>query len=410
MTDSAPRWWERPDLGYRDGSLQLGGHDLAELARRAGTPAFFYSAERVAERVGRLQNALDATGLVTRIRYAMKANRFMPLLTLLRERGLCGIDACSPGELRLALQCGFTPEAVSYTNTSVSDGDLDILARYPELWINLDSISSIRRFGRRVRGAGPPRTIGLRVNPAVGVGYGDNQLLRYAGPATTKFGIYREQFAEALAVAREEGLRVRGIHFHTGCGYLSEQLPLWGEILRSCRWFLDQLEEPLVVNLGGGLGVPHRNGDRPIDLESWSALIGEVFGASGVEVWVEPGDFIVKDAGVLLLQVNTVEQKRDTLFVGLDGGFNLAMEPAFYQLPCHPLPCRPRPGVARRVTLAGNINEALDLWARDIELPPLEEGDYLALINAGGYAAVMASNHCMRGNFSEYLLLGNGPG
>ena len=95
--------------------------------------------------------------------------------------------------------------------------------------------------------------------------------------------------------------------------------------------------------------------------------------------------------------------------IGIDGGFNLAVEPAFYGLPCEPAVCTPRSGATRKVTIAGNINEALDIWARDVMLPPVEEGDYIAFLNAGGYASAMASNHCMRGQFYERLLYPKAP-
>jgi len=402
--DVAAPWWERPDLRYVNGSLHLAGQPLDVLAGAAGTPAFFYSASRVLDNLRRVKAALDGTGLPNGIRYAMKANRYAPLLTWMKASGLCGIDACSPNELRHAVRCGFRPEEVSYTATSVSDADLAVLARHPGTWINADSLSTIRRLGRLC----PGRSIGIRVNPAMGVGYGENQLLRYSGERTSKFGIYKEQFEEALALARSVGLRVEGIHFHVGCGYLTRQLPVWREVVRECLWFLDRLDNPRLVNLGGGLGVPHVATDQPLDLEAWTTVIRDTFGDRGVTVWSEPGDYIVKDAGVLLLQVNTVERKRNTLFIGVDGGFNLAMEPVFYRLPCEPVPaCLPATGwsVTHPVTIAGNINEALDIWAENLPLPPLQEGDRIALLNAGGYASAMGSDHCMRAQATEHLLV-----
>ena len=115
---------------------------------------------------------------------------------------------------------------------------------------------------------------------------------------------------------------------------------------------------------------------------------------------------------MLVLRVNTVERKRSTDFVGVDGGFNLVIEPFFYSLPCQPVPVRvadPATAFADErldtVTIAGNINEALDVWAEGIALPPLAEGDLLAFLNAGGYGSAMSSNHCMRGQFHERLLL-----
>ena len=405
MEDHAD-WWSRPGLEYSGGRLQLAGRDLATLAWQTGTPAFFYDAARVRDKIEMLHQALGARELRFRLFYAMKANRFAPLLSWLAASGRCGIDACSPQELQFALSCGFEESAISYTATSMSNADLDILARYPDVLVNLDSMSAIERLARRC----PGRTIGLRINPALGLGYADNELLKYSGIDTTKFGIYREQLDATLDLIERHGLGLVRIHFHVGIGYLSHQLPLWERIVMTCMEIVDRIGGIRAVNLGGGLGLPHAAGDQPLDLQAWAGVIERHIGSRGLEIAVEPGDFIVKDSGVLVLQVNGVEHKRDTLFVAVDGGFNLAIEPAFYGLPCEPLPCVAGPGDwdaerLQKVTIVGNINEALDVWARDKPLPALREGDYLALINAGGYASAMSSNHCMRGQFSERLLL-----
>ncbi|RAK63032.1 diaminopimelate decarboxylase [Phenylobacterium kunshanense] len=396
-------WWSRTDLGYVNGRLHLAGEDLAKLAAEADGPLFVYCAARIEANLVRLRDALATIGAPTRLYYAMKANRFAPLLRRLAVRGLCGIDICSPDELDLALACGFRASDVSFTGTGVARRDLDRLLAHPDLVINCDTIGMIRRIGERA----PGREIGIRVNPGCGVGYGDNARLTYSGAEVTKFGIYREQWAEALATARAFGLQVRRLHFHVGCGYLEAQLPAWDAAVGEALSFLDTAPEVSVVNVGGGLGVPHRAGDAPLPLDSWAAILARRFKGRGVTVAVEPGDYIVKDAGVLLLQVTDVEMKRDVAFVSVDGGFNLAPEPAYYDLPCEPAACAPRSldrTTWRPVTVAGNINEALDVWARDHLMPPMQEGDPIALVNAGGYAAAMSSNHCMRGAFGERLL------
>jgi diaminopimelate decarboxylase len=119
---------------------------------------------------------------------------------------------------------------------------------------------------------------------------------------------------------------------------------------------------------------------------------------------VEPGDYLVKDAGILLVRANTVEDKAGTRFVGVDAGLGIESLYAYYRTPLAVAPLRPAVGTSERVTIAGNINEAMDLLAEDIDLPPVAEGDLLALLNVGGYGSAAASNHCMRGEFREYLL------
>jgi diaminopimelate decarboxylase len=331
----------------------------------------------------------------------MKSNRFSPLLTYLKTLNRCGIDACSPGEMILAQQCGFRPEEISYTGTSLSNSDYAALKRHPDVRLNLDSLTAIRRVGEQQ----PGQRIGLRINPALGVGYESNELLRYSGHRTTKFGIYREQFGDALNLARNYGLDIVGLHLHTGCGYLSKQLPAWRTILKEALWFIDRIPDIEYVNVGGGLGIPLVEDDQPLNLEEWSGVLAEVFGGRSFEVWVEPGDYIAKDSGVLVLQVNSIERKRDTTFVGVDGGFNIHIEPVVYKLPLEAVPCRLTDEAAvETVTIAGNINEAMDLLAENVTLPVPAEGDYLAFLNAGGYGAAMSSNHCMRGQFTEILL------
>ena len=121
-------------------------------------------------------------------------------------------------------------------------------------------------------------------------------------------------------------------------------------------------------------------------------------------VEVEPGDYLVKDAGLLLLGTTFVERKKNTLFVGADAGFSIAPEPAYYNLPFQPLPLAYDGGPCQQASVVGNINEALDVWRENHPMPPVHEGDIVAMINAGGYASAMSSNHCMRGSFREFLL------
>ncbi len=396
-------WWERSDLNYQNGQLHLAGHDLGALAAQADAPLYAYSLARIEAKLDQLKDALSSTGCDHQIFYAMKANRFAPIIKMMAETGKCGVDICSPDELDLALECGFEEAQISFTGTGVANRDLDRLCAHPGITINCDSIGMIRRIGERAA----RRSIGIRVNPALGTGYGSSDLLTYAGSQTTKFGIYREQWREALETARAYDLKVETLHFHVGCGYLTRELESWEAAFRAACEFMADLPDLKVVNIGGGLGLPHREVDDALDLAQWSAILRSQFEGTGITIATEPGDFLVKDAGVLVLGVTDVELKRETLFISVDGGFNLHPEPAFYDLPCAPAACRVRSmntAEWQRATIAGNINEALDLWGEDILFPPTEEGDFIALINAGGYGSSMSSNHCMRGHFKQIAL------
>lgn len=395
-------WWQRADLCYQDGLLYFAGHQVERLAAQFDTPSFVYSIARIENNIKRIKSALDDNGLVGRHRllYAMKANRFAPILTLLKQQNLCGIDACSPQEVELAVSCGFAPSDISFTAGSLSEKDVQILARFDGLFMDCDSLHAIKNWGQLK----PGTEIGIRINPAMGVSRAANDRLQYAGKQTTKFGIYRSEFAQALALAAEYDLKVTKIHFHTGCGYLTEQLAQWEAVISECLWFVDQAKDVRCVNVGGGLGVPHLASDLSLDLNAWAQVLQRQFGQRDVLLEIEPGDYIVKDAGLLLLSLTFQEQKNGVDFVGVDAGFNIAPEPAYYQLPFQPLALRVQDEPMKTVNLVGNINEALDVWFENACLPDLTGHTYLTLMNAGGYSASMASNHCMRGQFKEFLI------
>lgn len=281
----------------------------------------------------------------------------------------------------------------------MSEADLDCLQRHPGVHVNCDSISTIRRLGPRC----PGRRIGIRVNPELGAGYNDT--LRYAGEKATRFGIYRDRFEESIATAREQGLSVEVLHFHLGSGYLGDALGVLDEVLARVGALLDSHPEIRTLNVGGGLGVRLTETDVAIDLERWAAIVARHATRRSLRIQVEPGDYLVKDAGLMLVRVNTLEDKAGTRFADIDAGLGILNLAAYYRTPCIVVPLRRAAGAAlERVTIAGNINEAIDLLAEGVALPALAEGDLLALLNVGGYGSSAASNHCMRGEFRELLL------
>jgi diaminopimelate decarboxylase len=393
MSVTLAPWWVRPGLEAREGRLTIAGEDAESLARSHGTPLFVYDRTRFAENAGRLAAALDSVGLRHRIRFALKAHPDPRVLEVLR--GIVGIDACSPGEVTRALECGWAPEDISFTGTNVSERDLDVLLAAP-IHINLDAISQIERLGRR----DPGRAIGIRINPAAGAGYHTG--LAYSGERPTKFGIYEDRIPEALAAAARHGLTIDTIHFHAGSGWLgADGLAAFEAALARVATIASRLigdGHPIgEVNVGGGLGVPARPTEMPVDLDAYAGVLARYLGRLGVAVGSEPGDYIAKDAAILLGEVVTVEERGGTRFVGLDLGWNVNCSYFIYRYLQEIVVCRaadaPR---TETVTVAGHINEAGDLFAEDYPLQPVVEGDIVALLNAGGYHEAMSSTHCLR--------------
>ena len=396
----APTWWRRPGLDVVGDRLSLNGADLEGLLREHGAPLFVYDLERPRENVRALQEALTRAGLDHVVRFALKANPEPTILRVLRglggpgEPGAVGIDACSPGEVTHALANGWEPAEISHTGTNVSERDLDVLLAHP-IRINLDAVSQIERLGRRA----PGRRIGIRINPGAGAGYTDH--LAYAGERPTKFGVTEDRLDDAIEAARRHGLVVDTLHFHAGSGWLGDQLDGFERALARATTFLERLAdagfEIREVNVGGGLGVPARQAEQPIDLDAYAQVVARHLAPYDVTAAFEPGDFVMKDAAVLVGEVVTVERRGDVTFIGLDVGWNVNQAYFIYRYAQEVVPVRsPLRDRTQIVTVAGHINEAGDVFAEDYPFPEVAEGEPVAILNAGGYLQAMSSTHCLR--------------
>ena len=395
-------FWERPGLEVNDGRLVIAGRDAARLARDHGTPLYAFDLWRLREQVEALQAALAGAGLAGCVRLAMKAQREPEVLAFLRALGApgdsraVGVDVCSPGELLHGLACGWRADEISFTGTNLSERDLDVILAEP-VHVNLDLLSQIRRLGRRA----PGRHIGLRINPRAGAAWrGDNESL-YSSTRPTKFGIYAEQLEEAVALAGQHALTIDTIHFHVGDGYLDDALEGFERAVANAVEIVERsrlLGCPLeTVNVGGGLGVPMLPGERPLDLEAWAGVLARHLGPLEVTVVVEPGDFLLKEAAILLGEVVTVEDRLGTTFVGLDMGWNVMNDRFIYDAPFEFVVCARADAPRRRpVIISGHINEGDDLWAEAYPFPEVDEGEIVACINVGGYNQAMQMTHCLR--------------
>jgi diaminopimelate decarboxylase len=395
--DRARPWWARPGLEPDAGRLTIAGRDAEGLALDHGTPLFVYDLRRFAENAERLLGALARTGLRHRLRFALKANPDPRVLAVLRP--LVGIDACSPGEVERALETGWPAGEISVTATNLSDRDLDAILP-TGAHLNLDAVSQVERAGRRLEALGlPPRPIGLRINPGAGVGY--NERLAYSGARPTKFGIYPDRVDEAVATAARHGLPIDTVHVHAGSGWLGDGIDAFEASLATVAGVARRLiadGQPIAeVNVGGGLGVPARADERPVNPDAYAAAIARQLGDLGVVVASEPGDYLAKDTAILLAEVVTVEERAGTTFVGLDMGWNVNCSHFIYGYAQELVLCRAADAPRTvTVTVAGHINEAGDLFAEDYPMPPVVEGDIVALLNAGGYHQAMSSTHCLR--------------
>jgi diaminopimelate decarboxylase len=393
-------WWSRPGLEVRGGRLVVAGRDAESVALDHGTPVYVYDLVRIEEQARSLLDAFERAGVPLRLRLALKAQRDPQVLAFVRAFGYVGIDGCSPAEVAHALEHGWSPNEISFTGTNLSTTDVDALIE-SGVHVNLDLLSQLDRWGRRASGT----TVGIRVNPRAGASWSglparDGESL-YAGVGATKFGILSEQLDDALALAANHALALDTVHFHVGDGFLTDGLPRFEvaveRVAEMTRRVLDAGHEIREVNAGGGLGVPQRSEDEPLDVDAYAGVLSKHLGPLGVTVGCEPGDFLCKESGVLLAEVVTLDERDGVAFAGLDAGFNVAPERFIYGALVPIVLCRAADAEpSRAYTVAGNINEGDDLWGEDVALPELREGDVLALVGVGSYNRSMHMDHCLR--------------
>jgi diaminopimelate decarboxylase len=411
-------WWETDFLAVRKNRLLIAGRDAAALAERYGTPLYIYGKDRILERYAGLEAALARhSPLQARICYAMKANPHRGILRLLQRRG-AWIDAVSPCEVETALKAGFPAERIIFTGTSVSRADLRSVFAVDGLTINIDAAEQIDLMSE-VKRDFPSKAIRVSVRWNPGIGRGINARVITAGKRSSdgtpiKFGVEAKKVLGVFARARKLGFHPVGIHQHLGSGWVKEDFPMVrtavDRMVRKARE-VEKAGFPLeFLDFGGGFGPRYLKSRSVFPVEDHIANLSRAVARAGLSVKalaIEPGKYLVGDAGVLLLGVEYVKESYGNIFACVDGGtFNTVPRPAIYLSAHHEIVNAGRVDgpVKARVTVAGNICETGDVFGRERLMPLPEGGDVLAVLCAGAYCRSMASNFNLREIPREVLI------
>ncbi|MGL6017471.1 MAG: diaminopimelate decarboxylase [Gibbsiella quercinecans] len=388
-----------------DTTTALNAANLLALPARFGCPVWAYDAEIIKQQIAQLRH-FDV------IRFAQKACSNIHILRLMREQGV-KVDSVSLGEIERALQAGFQPggDEIVFTADLL---DQATLARVSELKIpvNAGSIDMLEQLGQCA--AGHP--VWLRVNP--GFGHGHSQKTNTGGE-NSKHGIWYEDLPQAIEKIQRHGLQLIGVHMHIGSGVDYQHLA------RVCDAMVQQVialgQDLHAISAGGGLSIPYQQGDEAIDTENyfglWDAARARIAAHLGhpVKLEIEPGRFLVAEAGVLVAQVRAVKDMGSRHFVLVDAGFNDLMRPSMYGSHHHisllPADGRTLAGQPLRETVvAGPLCESGDVFTQQagggIEtraLPPVQVDDYLVFHDTGAYGASMSSNYNSRPLLPEVL-------
>lgn len=379
-------------------SIQNIGVD--ELAEKFGTPLYVYDGHKIEEQISKMRQAFAGTNL--KIKYACKALTNVNIMKLMRKNGV-DIDVVSIQEAKLAILAGYEPNQIQYTPSGVAFSEVQEAVELG-LRMNLDSLPLLEKFGQTYGNAYP---ICLRINPHIMEG---GTLKISTGHKDSKFGISIEQADEIFQIVQKYSLNVVGLHQHTGSDFKNAHV-----IVDAAEKLFDltfkYFPQIQFIDLGSGFKVAYKEDDHITDMEKLGKAVVKAFNdfckkiGRDVELWFEPGKYLVSECGYLLTSANVVKYNPHRNFIGVDSGLNHLIRPMMYDA-YHEIINGSREENDQDKELydiVGYICET-DTFGKDRLLPKTQEGDIIVMKNAGAYGFSMASNYNSRFRPAEVLI------
>ncbi|MCF0074776.1 diaminopimelate decarboxylase [Dyadobacter sp. CY261] len=373
------------------------GIDPAQLINQYGSPLYVYDGATIRRKATELQHAF--AGVNMKIKYACKANTNLAILGLMREIGV-ELDVVSPGELEMGKIAGYEGNQITFTPSGVHFEEVSAAVEAGAI-VNVDSIPLLDWFGQTYGNSKPCM---IRIKPNVAAG-GHAKIM--TAHADSKFGISVLLLDEILAVIKKYDIKVIGLHQHTGSDIKDAEpfLKVADILLETAKHFPDLQ----IIDLGGGFKVSYLPGDAITDMDLLGKKISKRFQTfcqeygRELQLWFEPGKFLVSESGFLFVQTTVVKEDPARNFVHVDSGLNHLIRPMMYGSYHHILNISNPKGELKHYNVVGYICET-DTFAADRELPEVRKGDVLAFLNAGAYGLTMSSNYNARFRPAEVLI------
>jgi len=373
---------------------------LIELAKKYETPLYVYDGNLIIQKYNELKKLIPWPKL--KIYYAMKANYNFFILKLLLEQGAF-IDAVSLGDVLLAKKAGFSSEKILFTANKITDKEMH-LAKKENVLFNIDSLSRLEKYCKEY----PGTDVCIRFNPMVVAG--EHKNVRTGGEYS-KFGIFLKDINRVKEITNNYNNAIIGIHEHTGSG-----IPESVQMLKGMKNLLgianpENFPELKFVDFGGGFKIPYKPDEKTPDYKKFGKEVAGLFSKTckkykrELEMYFEPGKYIVGESGNLLVEVTTIKKNAKKLIAGTNSGFPQLIRPMFYQA-YHEIENLTNPdGKIKKYDVVGNICESGDCFGVNRHLPEIREGDVLAIKNAGAYCYSMGGIYNLRPMPAEVLVL-----
>ncbi|MBM3915496.1 MAG: diaminopimelate decarboxylase [Sphingomonadales bacterium] len=382
--------------------MSVSKEELIHAAATYGTPLYVYHAESITRQYQKLMDAFSQ--LNARFFYAAKALTNLSILRHVRSLG-CSIDCSSINEVKLAFKAGFSADQILYTSNSVSFEEIREAVSLG-VSVTIDSLSNLEKFAKTYAGSYP---VGVRIRPNIMAG-GNTKIS--TGHVGSKFGIPVEQVEALQQLVQAYGLQLRTLHIHTGSEISEAAVFVQGVTL--LLELAGLFPSVTVLDLGGGFKVPYRPDEKEIDLAAIAKAVEKSFTDfknktdRQLEVWFEPGKYLVAQAGYLLATVTVLKPTDTICFVGVDTGLNHLIRPMFYEAYHSISNLTNAEGAPTTYQITGNICETDD-FAQARTLPEVREGDLLAFHTAGAYGFEMSSSYNARVRPAEVLFKDGQP-
>ncbi len=384
-----------------DNKYCIQGIDVKDICKEFGTPLYVYDADVIQRQIRLFTNAFKHINC--KIKYACKANTNLSILKEMLNHGT-GLDTVSIQEIKMGIMVGFKAKEIVFTPNCVDFSEIEEAVKL-SVNINIENLPNLEKFGAQYGNTVP---CFVRLNPGIHAQMNSDKVDWWH--KQSKFGISADQIKKVKELEKKYDLHIHGLHIHSSSVIMSPEIFIEGA--KSIFNIVKQFKNIKYIDFGGGIKVDVGDNKEVINLNALGKQLNPIFNdfckeyGTDIELWFEPGRFLICEAGILFTECNMVKKNGGTSFVGINSGFNQLIRPMFYNAYHEIVNISNLKGVEKQYTVVGNVCE-IDNFAINRTINEVNEKDIIAIKTAGAYGYSMASNYNSRFRPAEILIKNN---